>query len=213
MDTTTLENWLWEAVCSIRGPLDAPKFKDYILSLLFYKRLSDVYEDEMDRLAKEFGGKAKAQKLARADRGLIRFYIPEGHLWAEVRANSNKLGERLTDTMKAIGRENPKLAGVIDRRGEGTALGNLGNANTDLGDARRAIGYYEQALAIRREIGDAMGVASTLFNMALLYAQQGQAARALPLAQQAAQFYAQLGHAQYAQRAQQLVAQIRAAMR
>jgi type I restriction enzyme M protein len=116
MDTTTLENWLWEAACSIRGPLDAPKFKDYILPLLFYKRLSDVYEDEMDRLAQEFGGKAKAQKLARADRGLIRFYIPEGHLWAEVRANSNKLGERLTDTMKAIGRENPKLSGVIDRR-------------------------------------------------------------------------------------------------
>ncbi len=44
MDITTLENWLWEAACSIRGPLDAPKYKDYILPLLFYKRLSDVYE-------------------------------------------------------------------------------------------------------------------------------------------------------------------------
>ena len=100
MDTTTLENWLWEAACSIRGPLDAPKFKDYILPLLFYKRLSDVYEDELDRLAKELGGKAKAQKLVRADRGLIRFYIPEGHLWAEVRSNSNALGQRLTDTIQ-----------------------------------------------------------------------------------------------------------------
>ncbi len=30
MDITTLENWLWEAACSIRGPLDAPKYKDYI---------------------------------------------------------------------------------------------------------------------------------------------------------------------------------------
>jgi type I restriction enzyme M protein len=36
MDITTLENWLWEAACSIRGPLDAPKYKDYILPLLFY---------------------------------------------------------------------------------------------------------------------------------------------------------------------------------
>lgn len=116
MDTTTLENWLWEAACSIRGPLDAPKFKDYILPLLFYKRLSDVYEDELTRLSTELGGKTEAQQLARADRRLIRFYIPKGHSWAEVRANSNKLGERLTDTMKAIGRENPKLAGVIDRR-------------------------------------------------------------------------------------------------
>ena len=43
MDITALENYLWEAACSIRGPIDAPKFKDYILPLLFYKRLSDVY--------------------------------------------------------------------------------------------------------------------------------------------------------------------------
>ena len=47
MDITGLENWLWEAACSIRGPLDAPKYKDYILPLLFYKRLSDVYADEL----------------------------------------------------------------------------------------------------------------------------------------------------------------------
>jgi hypothetical protein len=39
MDITALENWLWEAACSIRGLLDAPKYKDYILPLLFYKRL------------------------------------------------------------------------------------------------------------------------------------------------------------------------------
>ena len=46
MDITALENYLWEAACSIRGPIDAPKFKDYILPLLFYKRLSDVYAAE-----------------------------------------------------------------------------------------------------------------------------------------------------------------------
>lgn len=37
MDISTLENWLWDAACNIRGPIDAPKFKDYILPLLFYK--------------------------------------------------------------------------------------------------------------------------------------------------------------------------------
>jgi len=36
MDINTLENWLWDAACSIRGPLDAPKYKDYILPLLFF---------------------------------------------------------------------------------------------------------------------------------------------------------------------------------
>jgi type I restriction enzyme M protein len=116
MDITALETYLWEAACSIRGPIDAPKFKDYILPLLFYKRLSDVYDDEIARLAAEFGDEGKARALAREDRKLIRFYIPDGCAWAEVRANANRLGERLTDTMKAVARENPKLSGVVDRR-------------------------------------------------------------------------------------------------
>jgi type I restriction enzyme M protein len=51
MDTTSLENWLWEAACTSRGPLDAPKFKDYILPLIFLKRLSDVFDDEVAHLA------------------------------------------------------------------------------------------------------------------------------------------------------------------
>lgn len=55
LDITTLETWLWEAACTIRGPVDAPKFKDYILPLFFLKRLSDVFEDEMSRLATEYG--------------------------------------------------------------------------------------------------------------------------------------------------------------
>jgi len=50
LDVTSLENWLWEAACTIRGPVDAPKFKDYILPLVFLKRLSDVFEDELMEL-------------------------------------------------------------------------------------------------------------------------------------------------------------------
>ena len=52
LDIKTLENWLWEAACIIRGPIDAPKYKDYILPLIFLKRLSDVFEDEINRLSK-----------------------------------------------------------------------------------------------------------------------------------------------------------------
>ncbi len=43
-----MEQMLWDAACSIRGQQDAPKFKDYILPLLFIKRLSDVFDDEVD---------------------------------------------------------------------------------------------------------------------------------------------------------------------
>jgi len=114
MDITTLENWLWEAACSVRGPLDAPKYKDYILPLLFYKRLSDVYEDEIDRLTQEIGDATLARQLAQEDRALIRFYIPNGYTWSEVRKSPVKLGERLTKAMREIAKENPKLKGVID---------------------------------------------------------------------------------------------------
>lgn len=116
MNVTTLENWLWDAACSIRGPLDAPKFKDYILPLLFYKRLSDVFEDEIARLAKEYGDEDFARELAQQDRKLIRFYIPPAHSWNAVRQNPTLLGQKLTDAIIAIARENPELKDVIDRR-------------------------------------------------------------------------------------------------
>ncbi|RME49572.1 MAG: SAM-dependent DNA methyltransferase, partial [Chloroflexi bacterium] len=114
MELSTLENWLWDAACSIRGPLDAPKYKDYILPLLFYKRLSDVYEDELTKLSQEFGDEALARELANEDRSLIRFYIPNGYTWPQVRRNPTRLGERLTEAMREIAKENPKLKGVID---------------------------------------------------------------------------------------------------
>ena len=54
-DVKALETWLWDAACQIRGPLDAPKFKDYILPLIFLKRLSDVFDDEVRRVTDEVG--------------------------------------------------------------------------------------------------------------------------------------------------------------
>jgi type I restriction-modification system DNA methylase subunit len=47
----SLEQWLWDAACSIRGAKDAPKYKDYILPLVFTKRLCDVFDDEINRIA------------------------------------------------------------------------------------------------------------------------------------------------------------------
>ncbi len=55
LELGTLESWLWEAACKIRGEIDAPKYKDYILPLIFLKRLSDVFEDEVNKLAESYG--------------------------------------------------------------------------------------------------------------------------------------------------------------
>lgn len=115
LDASTLENWLWEAACVIRGPVDAPKFKDYILPLVFLKRLSDVFEDEIERLAGEFGDKEVAVEVAEQDRRSINsFYVPDNARWSEIQRQTTRVGEYLTDAVKAVARENPDLQGVVD---------------------------------------------------------------------------------------------------
>ena len=114
LDITTLETWLWDAACAIRGPVDAPKFKDYILPLIFLKRLSDVFNDEIARLAQEFGSAQMALALVEQDHRLVRFYIPETARWPALRRQTTGLGQALTDAVRAVARENPRLQGVID---------------------------------------------------------------------------------------------------
>ena len=115
LDIKTLENWLWEAACKIRGEIDAPKYKEYILSLIFIKRLSDVFDDEVERLAKEFGDKKTTLKLIEADHSYVRFYIPEIAKWENIKNHPiHGLGMYLTDVVRAIAKENPKLQGVVD---------------------------------------------------------------------------------------------------
>jgi type I restriction enzyme M protein len=114
LDVKTLECWLWEAACGIRGAVDAPKFKDYILPLIFVKRLSDVFEDEVKRVAEKFGDEKTARDLIGDDHSLVRFYIPPRSEWAEIRKITSKVGEKLTEALRAISKQNPSLQGVID---------------------------------------------------------------------------------------------------
>lgn len=92
LDIKTLETWLWDAACSIRGAVDAPKFKDYILPLIFVKRISDVFEDELKRLSDEFGDEKVAYDLARKDHKLVRFFIPRSSTWPEIRKKTKNKG-------------------------------------------------------------------------------------------------------------------------
>jgi type I restriction enzyme M protein len=115
MELSTLENWLWDAACKIRGPIDAPKFKDYILPLIFLKRLSDVFTDEVAGLGETYNDLKTAQELVKADHSLVRFYIPHKSHWSYLAQQSKAgLGEVLTDAVRGVSRENPRLAGVID---------------------------------------------------------------------------------------------------
>ena len=124
LDTKSMEGMLWKAACSIRGEKDAPKFKDYILPLLFLKRLSDVFEDEVARLAETYGDPDTALTVLEEDHSLVRFFIPEVATWPVLAGRRQiewpagkapkTLGERLTNAARAVARANPSLQGVVD---------------------------------------------------------------------------------------------------
>lgn len=127
--TKPMEQMLWDAACSIRGEKDAAKFKDYLLPLLFLKRLSDVFDDEVARLADEYGDRTTALEIAESDHSLLRFYLPPEARWAVIsgreqyewpvdeRGRSTAprgFGEHLTKAVRAVVKHNPSLSGVID---------------------------------------------------------------------------------------------------
>ena len=124
LSNKSMEQMLWDAACSIRGEKDAPKFKDYLLPLLFVKRLSDVFDDEVQRLTETYADRKTAMEILEADHSLVRFYIPREARWPVVSNREpyqwpagkepKSLGEQLTTTIRAIVKHNPSLAGVID---------------------------------------------------------------------------------------------------
>lgn len=123
-NTKPMEQMLWDAACSIRGEKDAAKFKDYLLPLLFLKRLSDVFDDEIDRLADEYGDRDTALEIAEGDHSLLRFYLPAEARWGVISGREafdwpakdkpRDIGEHLTKAVRAVVKQNPSLSGVID---------------------------------------------------------------------------------------------------
>jgi len=114
LDVPALESWLWRAACEIRGPLDAPKFKDYILPLIFLKRLSDVFYDEIAHLAHDFGDEKTARKVVEKDHKLVRFFNPRGSPLDHDSPKDNGHRRTSDDAVRAVARENPRLSGVVD---------------------------------------------------------------------------------------------------
>ena len=125
LNISTLETWLWDAACVIRGATDAPKFKDFILPLIFYKRLSDVFDDEFAKQIEEFGDEDLAREIIDADHQdalksgrnpIVRFYIPQEYRWEALRNHpaDGHLGEFVTEAMRKVVSQNPRLSGVLD---------------------------------------------------------------------------------------------------
>ena len=98
-----LEQHLAEAAWILKGPVDAADFKVYVFPLLFFKRLSDVYDDEYKKALEESSGDTHYAELAE----FHRFAIPEGCHWKDVRAVTKNVGTKLVYAFREIEKANP----------------------------------------------------------------------------------------------------------
>jgi type I restriction enzyme M protein len=113
-----LEAHLWGAANILRGKTAGQDYKNYILSLMFYKRLCDQWEYEADdaiaELERQQGHSfTEQQKAIFRRRGEHRFKIPVGFRWGDVKAQSTNIGEILTKAMCAVADANDELRGVF----------------------------------------------------------------------------------------------------
>jgi type I restriction enzyme M protein len=112
-DATTLshlESHLWEAANILRGPVDASDFKAYVFPLLFFKRISDVYDEEYAAALAESGGDEEYAHFPQN----YRFQIPDGCHWSDVRVVTANVGPALQKAMRGIETANPEtLYGIF----------------------------------------------------------------------------------------------------
>jgi type I restriction enzyme M protein len=113
-----LEAHLWGAANILRGKTAGQDYKNYILSLMFYKRLCDQWECEADDAIAELERQQRRifteqQKAVFRKRGEHRFNIPDGSRWGDVKAASVNIGEMLTKAMRAVAEANEELRGVF----------------------------------------------------------------------------------------------------
>jgi type I restriction enzyme M protein len=105
-----LESHLWESANILRGPVDAADFKTYIFPLLFFKRVSDAYDEEFRQALDESGGDQDYASYPENH----RFQIPPGCHWNEVRERATNVGQAIQRALRDIEQANPNtLYGIF----------------------------------------------------------------------------------------------------
>jgi type I restriction enzyme M protein len=105
-----LEAFLWKSADILRGKIDSSDYKKYIFGLLFYKRMSDVWDEEYESVMKEYNDKT----IAGADYN-HRFQVPKDCKWAVVTEQAESIGQKLNDIFEKLANANsPKLDRIFD---------------------------------------------------------------------------------------------------
>ena len=105
-----LESYLWGAAVLLRGLIDAGDYKQFIFPLLFFKRISDVWDEEYQAALAESGGDLSYAEFAENH----RFQIAEGAHWKDVRQVPKNVGMVIQSALRQIEAANPDtLAGIF----------------------------------------------------------------------------------------------------
>jgi type I restriction enzyme M protein len=105
-----LEQYLSKAAWILKGPVDAADFKIYIFPLLFFKRISDVYDEEYSEALEESEGDEQYAKNGE----FHRFIIPDGAHWNDVRSITENVGSAVKGAFVQIEKANPDfLTGIF----------------------------------------------------------------------------------------------------
>ena len=105
-----LESHIWEAANILRGPVDAADFKTYVFPLLFFKRISDVHDEERRVALKVYEGDEESAQFPEN----YRFQVPEGCHWRDVREVATNVGPALYTALRGIEQANPQtLYGIF----------------------------------------------------------------------------------------------------
>ncbi len=98
-----LKSKLWEAANILRGSaVDRTDWKGYILPLLFFKRISDVWDEEKADATQTYGDVDPSQFPE-----IHRFQVPHGCHWNDIREKPQNVGTSLQHAMQEIERANP----------------------------------------------------------------------------------------------------------
>ena len=114
-----MKTFLWGAATRLRGQIDAAGYKEYIFPLLFFKRISDVYDEQYKGFLQD-GGSEYADIQAEE----LPIRIPIGAHWDDVREVTENVGQKLVEAFIAIEQANPGLE--IDGRVVGGLEGIFG---------------------------------------------------------------------------------------
>lgn len=119
MTQAELDSFLEKAADILRGNVDHSEFRGYVFALLFFKRISDIFEESVRNLAKKVGDELAND--AAMQKKSLPFVVPADSIWeavtvgtAEKKVTSLQLGQSLNDAMLAIERANaPKFDGIL----------------------------------------------------------------------------------------------------